>query len=55
MTRSCFNITAIDDEDSDESRTESVQFTISNVDVGRVRVLPSASSVTIQILDDDCN
>ena len=54
MTRSCFNITAIDDEVS-ESRTESVQFRISNIDVGRVRVLPSASLVTIQILDDDCN
>lgn len=53
VTRSCLNITAIDD-DVPETRVETVQFRIPDVGNPRVRVLPSAQSVTVRILDDDC-
>ena len=53
VTRSCFNITAIDDNVS-VNRMESVQFRIT-IDQPLVRALPSSQFVTVQILDDDCN
>ena len=53
VTRSCFNITAIDDNTS-ENQMEPVQFRIS-IENPLVRALPSSQFVTVQILDDDCN
>ena len=53
VTRSCFNITAIDDNTS-ENRMEPVQFRIT-INQPLVRALPSSQFVTVQILDDDCN
>lgn len=53
VTRSCFNITAIDDNNS-ENQVEPVQFRIM-VEQPLVRALPSSQFVTVQILDDDCN
>ena len=54
-TRSCFNITAIDDSVA-ENRLETVEISISLSRVNQVfiQVSPSAQSARLGILDDDC-
>lgn len=53
ITRSCINITAIDD-DVPENPVNTVQFVIEIFEDLRLLVFPPAQVVTVNILDDDC-
>ena len=54
-TRSCFNISAIDDSIA-EDRLETVEISISLTRINQVfiQVSPSAQTARLGILDDDC-
>lgn len=54
-THSCFNITAIDDSIA-EDRLEPIEIRISltRVDQVLIQISPSAQTVRVGILDDDC-
>ena len=54
-TRSCFNVTAVDDN-IDEDTLETVEFRISQTrqNQGFIQVSPSAVTARLGILDDDC-
>jgi hypothetical protein len=54
-TRSCFNITAIDDS-IEEDRLEPVEVRISltRINQSLIQVSPTAQTARLGILDDDC-
>ena len=54
-TRSCFNITAIDDSIAEDTlEPVEIRISLTRLDQVFIQISPSAETVRLGILDDDC-